>query len=313
MTTKIFLDQIDIFNATAGQTVVVGSQGLIFTSSFAGYVGSAGGSGYLGSAGFQGSLGDVGSPGDVGYQGSAGFNGSRGDTGFAGSIGTVGYNGSAGFQGSVGFQGSEGNQGGLGDLGYQGSQGNLGPVGYRGSLGSVTPFTFVSGNLSDVPGSYSGANGYIVRVNTAANALEFAANYITNNISSNVDFNSSIVRAPQFLNISEKVYNVGNTGASQTIYLANGNIHTLTLNTASVAISLSNTGLASSRLHSITLFITQDASGSRTIDWSTNTIKWPSVGQPVLSTTANLTDIITLFTTNAGTNWYGVSGGTGFA
>jgi len=313
MTTKIFLDQIDIFNATAGQTVVVGSQGLIFTSSFAGYVGSIGAVGFQGSAGFQGSLGDFGDIGPTGFEGSVGFSGSTGGIGFAGSIGTVGFNGSLGFQGSVGFLGSEGNKGGQGDLGFQGSQGNLGPVGYAGSLGSVTPFTFVSGNLSDVPASYTGANGYIVRVNSAANALEFAANYITNNISSNVDFNSSIVRAPQFLNISETVYDVGNTGPTQTIYLANGNIHTLTLNTASVAITLSNTSLASSRLHSITLFLTQDTVGSRTIDWSTNTIKWPNVGQPVLSTNANVTDIITLFTTSAGTIWYGVSAGTGFA
>ena len=313
MTTKIFLDQIDIFNATAGQTVVVGSQGLIFTSSFAGYIGSQGAVGFQGSAGFQGSLGSEGSLGPTGYDGSAGFQGSRGDTGFVGSVGTVGFLGSAGFQGSVGFQGSEGNSGGQGQVGYGGSQGLIGPTGFQGSLGNVTPFTFVSGNLSDVPASYSGANNYIVKVNSTGNALEFAANYITNNISSNVEFNSNIVRSPQFLHISEKVYDVGNTGASQTIYLANGNIQTLTLNTASVAITLSNNGLASTRLHSVTLFLDQDAVGSRTIDWSTNTIKWPSTGIPVLSTTANLTDIVSLFTTNGGANWYGVSGGTGFA
>lgn len=313
MTTKIFLDQIDIFNASAGQTVVVGSQGLIFTSSFAGYIGSQGAVGYLGSTGFQGSQGGIGESGDPGYIGSAG------NVGFAGSIGTVGFQGSAGFggsvgfRGSVGFQGSEGNSGGQGQVGYGGSQGLIGPTGFQGSLGNVTPFTFVSGNLSDVPASYSGANNYIVKVNSTGNALEFAANYITNNISSNVEFNSNIVRSPQFLHISEKVYDVGNTGPSKTLFLANGNIHTLTLNAASVAITLSNSSIASSRLHSITLFLTQDAVGSRTIDWSTNTIKWPSTGIPVLSTTANLTDIVSLFTTNGGANWYGVSGGTGFA
>lgn len=313
MTTKIFLDQIDIFNATAGQTVVVGSQGLIFTSSFAGFIGSQGAVGFQGSAGFQGSEGGIGVSGEPGFQGSAGNTGFAGSIGTVGFLGSVGFQGSAGFRGSVGFQGSEGNSGGQGQVGYGGSQGLIGPTGFTGSLGNVTPFTFISGNLSDVPGSYSGANNYIVKVNSTGNALEFAANYITNNISSNVEFNSNILRTPQFLHISEKIFEVGNTGASKTLFLANGNIQTLTLNAASVAITLSNSAIASGRLHSITLFLTQDAVGSRTIDWSTNTIKWPTTGVPVLSTTANLTDIISIFTPNGGTVWYGVSGGTGFA
>jgi hypothetical protein len=58
---------------------------------------------------------------------------------------------------------------------------------------------------------------------------------------------------------------------------------------------------------SITLKITQDATGSRTITWPA-AVKWPSGVAPTLTTTAAKTDFIGLTTYNNGTTWYGFAG-----
>ena len=100
--------------------------------------------------------------------------------------------------------------------------------------------------------------------------------------------------------------------------MRDGNINTITLNAAIVQIIMSTGGLVSGRLYSITMMLKQDASGSRTVDWSNQTIYWPaaegiySPNGPTLSTQANYTDFVTLMTTNAGATWYGVLSAKGF-
>lgn len=341
MATKIYVSQIDTANSTGGQapinsTILIGSQGPYWSNAtifeifglnpneLVGYIGSAGATGFSGSVGFIGS---------VGFQGSTGADGALGAVGYTGSAGE-GYQGSAGFQGSVGFTGSEGDVGPQGDFGYTGSQGDVGfqgSAGFRGSLGATGfsgsvgfagsggSITFTS--ITDVPQSYTGANDFFVRVNSTANGIIFDGNtYLTSSISGTLNFSGNTLNLPVLQGYGELVNERGNSTSVISIDVRDGNIQTLTLNAGIVDVVLSTAGLNSGTMYSITLFIKQDATGGRIIDWSNQTIYWPTaegtydpVYGPTLSTAANYTDIITLVTYNAGTTWYGFLSGKGFA
>ena len=104
-----------------------------------------------------------------------------------------------------------------------------------------------------------------------------------------------------FVNYTEKINVVGNTGTASTINLTNGNFVTATLNsnttfTFNVGIT---TGAAS-----FTLFLTNDATPGRTIAWPVSVV-WPGGTVPTRTSTANKTDVYTFFTINNGSTWYG--------
>lgn len=98
------------------------------------------------------------------------------------------------------------------------------------------------------------------------------------------------------------------TTANTAIDLANGNVQVLTLN-ASTTISLS--GATNATACSISLYLKQDATGSRTITWPAS-VKWPSGAAPVLSTGATKIDLVVLETVDGGTTWYGSLAGADF-
>lgn len=340
MATKIYVSQIDTANSSGGQAslgslILIGSQGAYWSndavmailgkplSELTGYTGSVG---YRGSAGYQGSQGITGFAGSVGPDGSfgvAGYQGSLGDTGYSGSIGDLGYQGSTGYIGSAGDTGYRGS---IGDTGYRGSSGTQGVVGYqgstgttgfRGSTGATGTLAFI--NLTDVPQSYSGKANYFLRVNAAATGIVFDSSvYITNSISTGVNFSGNTIFAPTFQNYSETINAKGNSSSTITINPTDGNLATVTLNSTRVAITLGTTGLISGRSFSITLALKQDATGGRTVDWSNMTIYWPSgegiyaTEGPTLSTQPNYTDFVTFMTFNGGVSWYGLMSAKGF-
>jgi hypothetical protein len=248
--------------------------------------------------------------------------------GFSGS-GGPGYSGSVGFVGSVGYQGSEG---------YYGSTGYFGSVGYRGSAGESADLSFLQ--LNDTPDTYSSRAKYVLVVNAATTGVVFstdlelnsinatsghivtlAANVVTSNVEYTgdyIDFNHNKIYRPTLYGHSELVQEIGNSGASETINIFDGNIISLILNAPTVAIQLSTAELIDAKLYTVSFFLKQDGSGSRVIDWSLNQIWWPSaegidqVAGPTLSTGANYTDVVTLYTLDAGANWYGVLTAKGF-
>ena len=337
MATKIYVSQIDTANTTGGQAplnsiILVGSNGpywsntsiedllgihlneIVGYTGSAGYQGSAGSGGYSGSVGFQGSVGIDGPQGAVGYAGSVG---AIGPTGYLGSVGYVGSEGYRGSLGDTGYSGSVGDQGPIGPVGYKGSVGNQGSSGYQGSSGAPGVIGFYQ--LTDVPSSYSGKAGNFVRVNATSNGLVYDSNtYTTNNMITPVNFNSNTIYNPAFQNYSEVVKATGNSTSTVTIDIRDGNVNTVTLNAPIVQINMSTSGLITGRLYSITLMLKQDASGSRTVDWSLQNIYWPaaegiySPNGPTLSTQANYTDFVTLMTTNGGATWYGTLSAKGF-
>ena len=98
---------------------------------------------------------------------------------------------------------------------------------------------------------------------------------------------------------------------SVTVDLANGNLHALTL-TGNVT-SLTLSGSTASHLCSLTLLITQDATGGRSITWPAS-VKWlPAGSAPTFTTTASTVSVVELFTIDNGTTWYAGLAGTGIS
>lgn len=106
----------------------------------------------------------------------------------------------------------------------------------------------------------------------------------------------------------ETYFDAGNSGTAITLNLANGNVQKLTL-TANCTITL--TSPASGAMRSLTLLVFQDGVGSRTITWP-GSVTWGNAGAPVLTITAAKMDMISLFTVDGGTTWYGALGAKGF-
>jgi hypothetical protein len=354
MTTKIFVSQIDSTQpdgstAAANSYIILGSNGPRWFDGTLFYTGYYGSSGFLGSVGFRGSVGFTGSVGEEGAFGREGYFGStgdRGDTGYRGSVGfrgSVGYFGSVGFSGSggPGYTGSEGyfgSTGFRGSEGYYGSTGYLGSVGYQGSAGQTADLSFLQ--LNDTPDTYSSRAKYVLVVNAATtgvvfstdlevNSINATSGYIitlaTDEVTSNVeytgeqiDFNHNKIYRPVLYGHSEILHDVGNSGASETLNIFDGNIVSLILNAPTVAIQLSTAELIAGHMYTMAFFLKQDGTGARIVDWSLNNIWWPTaegVDQndgPNLSPEPYYTDVITLYTLDAGANWYGVLTAKGF-
>lgn len=353
MVTKIFVSQIDNTNAdgstaTNGSYIKLVGGAAVWDSSggITGYNGSIGATGFRGSIGASGFTGSIGAAGILGPQGDTGYQGSVGASGFVGSLGSPGYQGSAsfgGFIGSVGFAGSFGAVGYQGSLspggfrgssGFNGSQGeagfrgSLGDSGFRGSAGAAGGVNFTS--INDLsPQSYSGKADWLVAVNPSATGVTFVNKdlYVkyTNPVSNIVftGYQWTTINYPKLVSYTEQIVTYNSSTNSITLAATNGSIYNITLSPtsgSSVAIRLP-TDIAATQGTShwtVVLYIKQDATGSRTVDWSQNTIKWstaegvPGTG-PTLSTTANYTDIITFTSRDGGTSWYGFVSARGFA
>jgi hypothetical protein len=106
----------------------------------------------------------------------------------------------------------------------------------------------------------------------------------------------------------ETYFDAGSSGAAIALDLVNGNVQKLTL-TANCTITLTSPAVGAMR--SLTLLAFQDATGSRTITWP-GSVSWGNAGAPVLTTTASKMDIISLFTVDGGTTWYGALGAKGY-
>ncbi len=94
------------------------------------------------------------------------------------------------------------------------------------------------------------------------------------------------------------------SGSTYTIDLTAGNVFNITL-TANCSFTFSNPP-ASGTAGSFTLFLTQDATGSRTATWPA-AVKWPAATEPTLTTTASYLDVITFLTINEGASWFGAA------
>jgi len=94
---------------------------------------------------------------------------------------------------------------------------------------------------------------------------------------------------------------VANSSTAITLNItANGTVQIITL-TGSATITMP-TAVAGK---SFILYLKQDATGSRTVTWST--VKWPAATAPTLTATASKQDIFSFF--SDGTSWFGTTVG----
>ena len=102
---------------------------------------------------------------------------------------------------------------------------------------------------------------------------------------------------PTITNYTETLYSA-NTGTAITVDLANGTVQKLTLTgNATITMPTATAG------KSFVMILVQDATGSRTVTWST--VVWPSATAPTITSTASKRDILSFF--SDGTSWFGTT------
>ena len=94
--------------------------------------------------------------------------------------------------------------------------------------------------------------------------------------------------------------------------MANGNHFAVSLNANITTLTVANVP-ASGKAATVTFLFTADGT-PRTITWPAS-VKWPggSSGAPTMSSTNGVVDIVTLYTVDGGTTWYGIVGGQTFS
>lgn len=101
--------------------------------------------------------------------------------------------------------------------------------------------------------------------------------------------------------LKEIISTIAASGAAQTINLANGNVHDITL-TANCTFTFS--GSTASRACSFNLILRQDGTGGRTVTWPASVSWLPGVA-PTINAGANAVTNIFFMTVDNGTTWFG--------
>lgn len=115
--------------------------------------------------------------------------------------------------------------------------------------------------------------------------------------------------SPVLMGSRERLRTLASASGSVTVDLADGTSHALTL-TGNVTLTLA--GALGGADCSVTLRLTQDGTGSRTVTWPSS-VKWAGGTPPTLSTAAGARDVVTLTTINGGTTWDAFLAGKGMA
>lgn len=111
--------------------------------------------------------------------------------------------------------------------------------------------------------------------------------------------NAPALTNPTVTNYVETPYSA-NSSTAITLALTNGTVQIITLTgNATITMPTATSG------KSFILYLKQDATGSRTVTWSS--VKWPGGTAPTITSTASKQDIYSFFAD--GTNWYGTTVG----
>lgn len=104
---------------------------------------------------------------------------------------------------------------------------------------------------------------------------------------------------PTVTNYTETAF-TANSSTAITLALTNGTVQIITL-TANTTITMPTAAVGKSFI----LLLRQDATGSRTVTWTT--VNWAAATAPTITSTASKQDIYSFF--SDGTSWYGVTVG----
>ena len=121
---------------------------------------------------------------------------------------------------------------------------------------------------------------------------------------SSATFNNAVISGTETIKVLVETITTGSSGSNLTVNWSSGTIFMITLNNST---TLTYSGAMAGQ--TITLFLTQDGTGSRTVTWPLAT-KWAGGTPPTLTTTHNRTDIITVF--YDGFSYWGFLGGSNY-
>lgn len=94
------------------------------------------------------------------------------------------------------------------------------------------------------------------------------------------------------------------SAATQNLNAKNASVFSFTLTSATTNVRMSAYSDVEAQARQVTIILKQDVFGARKVNWDSK-IKWSQGRIPVLSLDANVTDIVTLLTTDSGATWYG--------
>ena len=162
---------------------------------------------------------------------------------------------------------------------------------------------FVYNNATNVVDVVSFASSFTATTLTGTNVSATTANVTTLNVSSSAEFGWNTLNKPKFQSAREVVTVVASAGtATYTFDLSTSNNWDITM-TGNPTLAFSNPP-ASGILQAITVLFRQDGSGNRTLTYPAS-VKWTDGVSPVLATAANKVDVLTFFTVDGGTTYYG--------
>ena len=149
-----------------------------------------------------------------------------------------------------------------------------------------------------LPVANGGTNATSAGITAFNNITGYTASGATGTTSTNLVFSTTpSLTNPTVTNYVETLYSA-NTSTAITVDLANGTVQNLTL-TGNATITMP-TAVAGK---SFIIILSQDATGSRTVTWST--VSWPSATAPTVTSTASKKDIYSFFSN--GTSWFGTT------
>ena len=143
---------------------------------------------------------------------------------------------------------------------------------------------------------------YVGTTTSFAGAITYGGVTLTNSVTGTgkmvLDTNPTITN-PTVTNYVETPYSA-NSSTAITLSLANGTVQIITLTgNATITMPTAVSG------KSFTLLLKQDATGSRTVTWTT--VSWPSATAPTITSTASKLDKYVFI--SDGTSWFGSTAG----
>lgn len=138
---------------------------------------------------------------------------------------------------------------------------------------------------------------------TAINTANLLLTNLTNLVA------GSLLSSAELRNTTESVSINATSGTVPVIDFSLAHVFDVTL-TDNATFTFSNPP-STGESGSFTLILRQDATGNRIPTWPASVV-WAESTEPTVSNAANAVDVLTFFTTNAGTTWYGFLGGVNF-